>query len=306
MEQPLHTPGADAVRVHIPAYRMSESLVQGPAASERDRLFLIGISRAFGGAIFFSLPLLMTMEMWWLGFTMDRLRLAAFMTLMIPILIALDHYAGFEETVRWSEDVLDGFVGYGVGILSSAVILLLLDVIDLTRPVSEVVGKICLHAVPAAFGAVLASSQLGHSATEEKKDEERRQAAGYGAQIFFMAVGAVFMSFNIAPTDEVVVISTMIGAWRSVAIIVVSLLMMHGFVYAVSFRGTPVIREGSSGLGLFLRFTLVGYAAALLVSAYVLWTFGRLDGLGAHAALEQVIVLGFPASLGAAAARLIL
>jgi putative integral membrane protein (TIGR02587 family) len=285
---------------------MSQARPLGPTAGERDRLFLIGISRAFGGAIFFSLPLLMTMEMWSLGFSMDRLRLAMFMTLMIPLLITLDHYAGFEETVRWSEDVLDGFVGYGVGIVSSAVILLLLNVIDSSQPLSEIIGKICLQAVPAAFGAVLASSQLAHDSEEEKQDEERRRAAGYGAQIFFMMVGAVFLSFNVAPTEEVVLIAAMITPWRGVAIVLISLLMMHGFVYAVSFRGTPVTGEERTEVGLFLRFTMVGYATALLISAYVLWTFGRFEGLGMQAALLQSIVLAFPASLGAAAARLIL
>ncbi|HSK19437.1 MAG TPA: DUF2391 family protein, partial [Longimicrobiales bacterium] len=70
----------------------------------RTTLFLTGLARAFGGAIFFSLPLLMTMEMWWLGFYMDRFRLALLMLAMVPLLIALDHYVGFkEEQTTWRE-----------------------------------------------------------------------------------------------------------------------------------------------------------------------------------------------------------
>ena len=45
---------------------------------------------------------------------------------------------------------------------------------------------------------------------------------------------------------------------------------------------------------------------ALLVSVYVLWTFGRFDGEAYTVHLMQTFVLAFPASLGAAAARLIL
>lgn len=56
----------------------------------------------------------------------------------------------------------------------------------------------------------------------------------------------------------------------------------------------------------FLPFTLVGYALALAVSGYLLWTFGRFDGLGAAQVLTQIVVLALPASIGAAAARLIL
>jgi uncharacterized membrane protein len=56
----------------------------------------------------------------------------------------------------------------------------------------------------------------------------------------------------------------------------------------------------------FLRFTVVGYAVALLVSAYVLWTFGRFEGEALDSVVMQAMVLAFPAALGAAAARLIL
>ena len=46
------------------------------AASQNAHLdYARGLARAFGGAILFCLPLLMTMEMWALGFEMDRFRL---------------------------------------------------------------------------------------------------------------------------------------------------------------------------------------------------------------------------------------
>jgi uncharacterized membrane protein len=45
---------------------------------------------------------------------------------------------------------------------------------------------------------------------------------------------------------------------------------------------------------------------ALLISLYVLWTFGRLDGAGAAETVMAMLVLGFPAAIGAAAARMIL
>lgn len=40
-----------------------------------DKEFAEGIGRAFAGALLFSLPILMTMEMWWLGFSMEPWRL---------------------------------------------------------------------------------------------------------------------------------------------------------------------------------------------------------------------------------------
>jgi uncharacterized membrane protein len=44
---------------------------------------------------------------------------------------------------------------------------------------------------------------------------------------------------------------------------------------------------------------------AVLISLYVLWTFGRMDGASLAAIAQMVAVLSFPASLGAALARLI-
>ena len=77
-----------------------------PKRSSNHR-FLIALARAFGGALLFSLPMLMTMEMWSLGFYADRFRLALFIAVMIPLLVGLSHFAGFEPTFDWIDDVVD-------------------------------------------------------------------------------------------------------------------------------------------------------------------------------------------------------
>lgn len=270
------------------------------------REFLVGLARAFGGAIFFSLPLLMTMEMWRLGFYMDRVRLALFMLLMVPMLIGLDHYSGFRTTSSWREDAVDGVVAYGVGFVASAVVLFLLSIVDTGMRADEVVGKVSLQAVPASFGAMLANSQLGNAGHKGERKKEREQRAGFGAQVFLMAAGATFLAFNVAPTEEMVLIAFKMTLWRALAVMGASLLLMHAFVFAVNFRGTESPPEGTPWWSLFLRFTVTGYAVALLVSAYVLWTFGRYEDGAYSVYLTEAVVLGFPASLGAAAARLVL
>lgn len=279
-------------------------------ATDRTRTtpFLTGLARAFGGAIFFSLPLLMTMEMWWLGFHMDRLRLTLLMLAMVPLLIALDHYVGFKkEQTTWREDVPDGMIAYGVGIVSSCAVLLLFNVLNLDMPLQEWVGKVALQAVPASFGAVLATSQLGGAeAGDGPGGSEKAPEGGYWAELLFMLTGAVFLAFNVAPTEEIALIAFQINAWYALAIAVVSLALMHAIVYAVEFSGSPGMPEDTPEWSVFLRFTVTGYAIALLVSAYVLWTFGRFDGDPLIMNTMQTVVLAFPAALGAAGARLIL
>jgi putative integral membrane protein (TIGR02587 family) len=276
------------------------------AQAEADRKFLVGLSRAFGGAVFFALPLLMTMEMWQLGFYLDRFRIALFLVLMLPLLIALDRFSGFMHTSTWLEDAVDGLIALGVGAAAAVVIMLTLDLIGPGMSARELTGKIALQAVPGSFGAVLANSQFSADRAEQRHEEVLRRRAGYPAQLLFMVVGAVFLAFNIAPTEEVVLLAARLGPGHALAVLLLTLGMMHAFVYASRFRGMPERPEGASGIGLFLRYTLVGYAVALLVSAYVLWTFGRFGGLGSAEGVIALIVLGLPAGLGTAAARLVL
>jgi uncharacterized membrane protein len=54
-----------------------------------------------------------------------------------------------------------------------------------------------------------------------------------------------------------------------------------------------------------MAMTCIGYTIALSISFYILWTFGRTDGLTFAQLLKEMIVLGFPAALGAGAARLL-
>jgi putative integral membrane protein (TIGR02587 family) len=269
-----------------------------------ERAFYLALARAFGGAVLFALPLLMTMEMWWLGFLIRPERLALFLLLAIPLLWTLSWLAGFREDVSWRDALVDAGIAYLVGILASAAVLLLLAAIEPGMPLYEILGKVALQAVPAGMGAALARSQLGLR-EEEEKIEPRRET--YAGELFLMAAGALFLAFNIAPTEEIVLIAhQQASPWYGIALVLASLLVLHAFVYAVGFHGQHGPPPDRSPDGEFLRLTLPGYAVVLLVCLYVLWTFGRLDGVPPHVALQLVLVLGFPGALGAATARLVL
>jgi putative integral membrane protein (TIGR02587 family) len=263
--------------------------------------FALGVVRAAGGAIIFALPLLMTMEMSQLGFTMDRGRLALLVIVLLPALALLSYHAGFETTLRWRDDVFDAFVAYGIGFGASALVLWLLGVVTRATPFSLALGQITVQTVPASIGAMLARSLL----SGERADEEQ-PGSSYAGEIFIMAVGALFLAFSIAPTEEVLIITFRLSPFSTILLALVSLAMMHAFVYAVEFRGQIQRAPYTTAAGEFFRLTVVGYAVSLLVCAYVLWTFGRADGLHPLEAIRASVVLGFPAAIGAAAARLIL
>ncbi|HST35224.1 MAG TPA: DUF2391 family protein, partial [Allosphingosinicella sp.] len=77
--------------------------------------YAMGLARAFAGAIIFGLPLLMTMEMWYLGIALHPGRLLVFLTVNFVILVGLSRFGGFERTETLAEDVMDALAACGVG-----------------------------------------------------------------------------------------------------------------------------------------------------------------------------------------------
>jgi putative integral membrane protein (TIGR02587 family) len=267
-----------------------------------NRAYAKGLARGAGAALLFALPLLMTMEMWWLGgFAVERMRLLIFLVVSLPMLLGLSYFAGFEPTFRLKDEILDALAAYGIGFAVSASALAVFAVLNGVS-VGDMVGKVAICTIPAAIGALLGGKQF---AQRNEDDQRERGDAGYAGVLFLMAVGAVFLAFNVAPTEEMVLISHLMGPVHALALIALSVLALHVFVYALGFPGEARRRGVASIRRTVFVFTLPGYAIALGVSVYCLWTFGRLDGVALHEQATMAVVLAFPAALGAATARLV-
>lgn len=89
------------------ARRVMSASSTGPQAGGGNETYAVGLARAFGGAIIFAFPLLMTMEMWWLGLYMSRFRLVLFLVLSLPLLVGLSYFSGFQKTFRWRDDLME-------------------------------------------------------------------------------------------------------------------------------------------------------------------------------------------------------
>ena len=87
------------------------------ALASPNRDYAMGLARAFAGSIIFGLPLLMTMEMWFLGIAVHPGRLLAFLAVNFVILVGLSRFGGFERTDTLAEDVMDALAAFGVGIM---------------------------------------------------------------------------------------------------------------------------------------------------------------------------------------------
>ena len=262
-----------------------------------ERAYAAGLGRAFGGALIFAFPLLMTMEMWTLGVTIPPARLLAFVLLTLPLLYGLSDYAGFNAQRGWRNDLFNTVSALAVGFATAAGFLALFGLLGPEVSAGEAVGRITLQGLPAAIGATLARRQLGAGADEGDED-----TAPYFGELFLMAAGALVLALNVAPTEEVILIAFQMADSQILLLALVSIVLLHMLVFSVGFAGQESASNPGSGL---LRFTIVGYAIALLVSLFVLWVFGRLEGQAPSMIVATTTVLAFPAALGAAVARLL-
>jgi putative integral membrane protein (TIGR02587 family) len=277
--------------------------------AEELRSFIIGLGRGAAGALLFSVPMLMTMELWELGDYTKRSRLLVMLLLNIPLLVILAHRIGFELTFTWRQALRDATIAFGLGIAISGVMLTMMGILKPDTTLTSIVGRIAIQSVPASIGALLGRSQLGGGTGRKETDDGAvpdHPSSSYSRELFLMGVGALFLNLNVAPTEEVILISYKMTPWHALAAIIIAIAIMHAFVYAVSFRGTHEIPDGEPRWHAFFRFTLPGYVVTMLISLYVLWVFGRLDGTAGTQILMSAIVLSFPGAIGAASARLIL
>jgi putative integral membrane protein (TIGR02587 family) len=262
-----------------------------------ERRYLADLGRAGAGALLFGIPLLMTMEMWEEGQALAPGRLLLFLAASLPLLYGLSYYAGFSRRRGLVNDALDTATALGVGFAAAAAVLLLFGVLETAATPAGAAGMVLVQAVPGAMGALLARRQLNGAGGETGEAE-----ASYAGELFLMAAGALFFALNVAPTEEMVVIAYRIGALHALALASLSLLLLHLIVFRVGFAGQE---EAGHPLSAVFHFTLPGYAIALGVSLLILYIFGRTDGHGPAEIVQAMVVLGFPAAIGAAAARLL-
>jgi putative integral membrane protein (TIGR02587 family) len=268
------------------------------------RTTAVSYARGAAGGLIVSLPLLYTMEMWWGGFVVPPERMLLLFALNFGVLLVLQHFSGLHPRKTRGGQLRAAFGAYGIGIVLSAAILLALNVLRSDTELHDVVGKLVLEAVAVSIGASVAMSEFGadNEVTERRKDER-----GYWDAMGMALAGAMLFAFSLGVTDEPTIIGFEL-TWKHAAVLVLwSLVQVHIIVYAVEFRERERSPHGPRWWERFLKEAVSAYALSLLVSAYVLWTFGRIGGgVGLAVSIHTTITLGFASSLGAAAGELLL
>ncbi|MBA3851085.1 MAG: TIGR02587 family membrane protein [Chloroflexi bacterium] len=261
--------------------------------------------RATGGGLLIGLPLLFTQEVWYHGFVLHPLKILFLLGVAFVVVVGYNVTSGFREDGTLFEVLVDSVEAMGLGILVALVALFLLGRLEADMSLREVVGKVALEAIPIAFGASLARSQLASSDDDEDDGGEDGKSIGPFGRLFVAAGGALLFSLNVAPTDEPVMLGIEADWWLLLLLMVASILLTFALVFYADFRGGRPARAGDSPMDQPLSETLAAYAISLGVSVLLFWSFDRTEGTGLRAIVGMTVVLGFVASLGAAVGRLL-
>jgi putative integral membrane protein (TIGR02587 family) len=263
--------------------------------------------RGIAGGLFFSLPLLYTMEMWQFGFTLKPGRLLIFALATYVLLLGYNRYAGLHQDATWLEVAVDSIEEMGIGILLSAMVLTILGRLTFDMAFSEILGKVVLAGMTVAIGVSVGTAQLGGDSNDEKPEEEpQERSSTFHEQLVIAFIASVLVAANIAPTDELAVLGMYLSPLNLAALMLLSMALTAGILFYANFTGARAhIPEDLTRMHVVSR-TVSFYLVALLVSALMLWFFGRFEGASLMHATSATISLGLVATFGASAGRLLL
>ncbi len=270
------------------------------------------IIRGTCGGFLFGIPLLYTMEVWWIGsLAKPQLMMTAIALMFIGVFL-LNKSEGFRKRRRRKrpyEAAIDTVEAIAIGLACSSFVLFLLQELTIATHLKETLGKIIFESVPFTLGVALANQFLGDTEggnsreTENKtpKSELSATLADLGATV----IGATVIAFNIAPTDEIPMLAATVSPPWQLPIIATSLIISYGIVFQAGFADQQKRRQQK---GIFQRpsgETIMSYLVSLLAAAMMLWFFQKLTLSDPWTMwLDHTLMLGLPATIGGAAGRL--
>ncbi len=257
----------------------------------------------------FGIPLLYTVEVWWIGSVTHPARLLFVLAVVFFLVLLLNRTSGFRtmKDASIADAAKDSVEAMAIGLIMVTVVLVLIREITIDSPLRQALGKIVYEATPFTIGVALAGQFLRRGRTPDG-DEEGGGKSAFEATIADVGatlLGAVFVASAIAPTDEVPLITTAMRAPWILAIVGLSLLVSYAIVFEAGFADQEQRKAQDGYIQHPVTETLFCYLLALLAALAMLWFFQRWEpGDPLDLVLQQTLVLGLPAAIGGAAGRL--
>jgi putative integral membrane protein (TIGR02587 family) len=261
------------------------------------------------GGFLFGVPLLYTMELWFIGLQVSMLHAMVLLGISLTLSLGFVLTIGFrqEQPLRVREAVTEAIDALGIAIVVTVTSLVMLGRIDGSTPLDAAAGRIAIELLPVTLGVAISNQILPRQ--EDRLDRTERESSG-GANstlrdLVAAGGGALLLSLNIAPTDEVELLAGRLHEVQLVALMLFSLAITYLIVFEAGFRNQFQRRRSRGLIQHPVAETVVAYLLSLMVCGLAMWLVGTLtpnDPVGTI--LAKTVVLGFPGSLGAAAGRL--
>lgn len=277
------------------------------STSNKNRETLQEYGRGIIGGLLFSLPLIYTMEVWWTGFIAPPGYLICSILVTFLLLLGYNTFAGMRKDSSFWEVCWDSVEEIGLAFCVSFLFLLLISQINFGMSMDEIAGKVIVESMVVAIGISVGTAQLGGDEKEKSgtAGEKKNQKTGDSVwKIFiFSFCGAVLFASSVAPTQEILQIAIESNNIQLLLMVILSLFLSFIILYFSNFKGSSETKIGPNKM---IFYILLTYLAALIVSFFFLWFFGRIEGNSFYIILSQMIVLAIPGSIGAAAGRLLI
>ncbi len=277
--------------------------------------------RGVCGGFLFGIPLLYTMEVWWIGSVARPSQLIGVLVATLLGTYLLSRTAGFRKAKATTEReaIGDAVEAIAIGIICATLMLITLQQITFDTRISESLGKIIFESVPFTLGVALANQLLQDSDSDDSGDSKQpndshserfypegnlnETLSDIGATL----IGATIIAFSIAPTDEVtVLVAAVDGPWLMLTVLI-SLVISYCIVFQANFSRQGQRRLQKGPFQQPLSETVFAYLISLFAAGLMLGFFRKIDpGAPLELAFRQILILGLPATIGGAAGRLTL
>ncbi|NJM22152.1 MAG: TIGR02587 family membrane protein [Richelia sp. RM2_1_2] len=271
------------------------------------------IVRGGCGGFLFGIPLLYTMEVWWIGSSATPGMMLVALILTFIVVYLLMRTEGFRKPKRFNrryQGITETVEAMGIGLICSAFVLLLLQELSGGVSLKEALGKIIYESVPFSLGVALANQLLGENGNNSPDNRTTRQDNSINDNATFSdlsatLIGAIVIGFNIAPTDEIATLAAAVSQPWLLAIIATSLLISYGIVFQAGFSNQNKRRQHKGIFQKPFSETMICYLISLIAAAIMLWFFQKLTIHDSWTIwLKHTLILGLPTTIGGAAGRL--
>lgn len=274
------------------------------------------ISGASGGFLF-GIPLLYTMEVWFIGSDIEPPILLSSLAVTFTIVLMLNQIEGFrpQENVNILENIAETIETLAIGITCAALMLIVLQEINGQTSLNEALGKIVFEAIPFSVGVAFSRSLLSKGAETDSDNNDRsvsqsskQQAIVWKdtvADLIAATIGSLFVAFSIAPTDEIDMLAASASSGWLLIMMLASLLISYSIVFASKITNYQNRLQQSGIFQSPKSETIMSYLVSLLTGVLIMWFFHKLTFSDPWFMwLRHGIVLGLPACIGGAAGRL--